>query len=216
MATEVLMPALSPTMTEGKIARWLKSEGEQVSAGDVLAEIETDKATMEVEAVDEGMLARIVIPEGTDHVAVNTPIAVIAANGEDAGPRPAGPNGREPPAAAACRWQARGAATCCRAAPPAARPRRASGRARIHRRHPHDHRARGVARRDRRGDAARRHGLPDGRGGRRISGRLQGQPGPARRNSARAASSTRRSPSRALPGSASAPALPGCGRSSSS
>ena len=63
MATEVLMPALSPTMTEGKIARWLKSEGEAVKAGDVLAEIETDKATMEVEAVDEGVLAKIVIPE---------------------------------------------------------------------------------------------------------------------------------------------------------
>src|SRR2546423_10193953 len=85
MATEVLMPALSPTMTEGKIARWLKSEGEPVRAGDVLAEIETDKATMEFEAVEEGVLARIVVPEGTDHVAVNTPIAVIAGNGEEAG-----------------------------------------------------------------------------------------------------------------------------------
>jgi len=84
MTTEVLMPALSPTMTEGKIARWLKSEGEAVRAGDVLAEIETDKATMEVEAIDEGVLAKIVIPEGTEHVAVNTPIAVIAENGEDA------------------------------------------------------------------------------------------------------------------------------------
>ncbi len=85
MATQVLMPALSPTMTEGKIARWIKSEGEAVRAGDVLAEIETDKATMEVEAIDEGVLAKIVIPEGTDHVAVNTPIAVIAGNGEDVG-----------------------------------------------------------------------------------------------------------------------------------
>src|SRR6516162_9295035 len=85
MATEVLMPALSPTMTEGKIARWLKSEGEAVRTGDVLAEIETDKATMEVEAIDEGVLAKIVIPEGTEHVAVNTPIAVIAENGEDVG-----------------------------------------------------------------------------------------------------------------------------------
>jgi pyruvate dehydrogenase E1 component beta subunit len=85
MASEVLMPALSPTMTEGKIARWVKNEGEPVQAGDVLAEIETDKATMEVEAIDEGVLAKIVIPEGTDHVAVNTPIAVIAANGEDVG-----------------------------------------------------------------------------------------------------------------------------------
>src|SRR3954447_9345806 len=83
MASEVLMPALSPTMTEGKIARWIKSEGDTVRAGDVLAEIETDKATMEVEAVDEGVLAKIVIPEGTDHVAVNTPIALIAENGED-------------------------------------------------------------------------------------------------------------------------------------
>src|SRR5215831_5370327 len=85
MTTEVLMPALSPTMTEGKIARWLKTEGEPVRAGDVLAEIETDKATMEVEAVDEGVLARIVIPEGTEHVAVNTPIALIAGNGEEVG-----------------------------------------------------------------------------------------------------------------------------------
>jgi pyruvate dehydrogenase E1 component beta subunit len=83
MASQVLMPALSPTMTEGKIARWVKSEGDAVHAGDVLAEIETDKATMEVEAVDEGVLAKIVIPEGTEHVAVNTPIAVIAENGED-------------------------------------------------------------------------------------------------------------------------------------
>src|SRR3954462_695371 len=82
MTSEVLMPALSPTMTEGKIARWIKSEGDTVRAGDVLAEIETDKATMEVEAVDEGVLAKIVIPEGTDHVAVNTPIALIAENGE--------------------------------------------------------------------------------------------------------------------------------------
>ena len=92
MASQVLMPALSPTMTEGKIARWVKSVGDTVHAGDVLAEIETDKATMEVEAVDEGVLARIVIPEGTDHVAVNTPIALIAENGEDIGaaekPRP--------------------------------------------------------------------------------------------------------------------------------
>jgi pyruvate dehydrogenase E1 component beta subunit len=93
MSTDVLMPALSPTMTEGKIARWLKSEGDHVAPGDAIAEIETDKATMEVEAVDEGILAKIVIPEGTEHVAVNTPIAVIASNGEDvsAAPAPAEP-----------------------------------------------------------------------------------------------------------------------------
>src|SRR6202166_2089943 len=89
MSTEILMPALSPTMTEGKIARWVKSEGDHVAPGDVLAEIETDKATMEVEAVDEGILARIVIPEGTEHVAVNTPIAVITANGEEVSAAPA-------------------------------------------------------------------------------------------------------------------------------
>ncbi|HEX5453204.1 MAG TPA: pyruvate dehydrogenase complex E1 component subunit beta [Stellaceae bacterium] len=85
MTSEVLMPALSPTMTEGKLARWVKSEGDPVRSGDILAEIETDKATMEVEAVDEGVLAKIVIPEGTEHVAVNTPIALIAENGEDVG-----------------------------------------------------------------------------------------------------------------------------------
>jgi pyruvate dehydrogenase E1 component beta subunit len=85
MPVEILMPALSPTMTEGKIAKWVKAVGDNVKSGDVLAEIETDKATMEVEAIDEGVLARIVIPEGTEHVAVNTPIAVIAGNGEEAG-----------------------------------------------------------------------------------------------------------------------------------
>jgi pyruvate dehydrogenase E1 component beta subunit len=85
MATQILMPALSPTMTEGKLARWLKKVGEEVHAGDVIAEIETDKATMEVEAVDEGKLARILVEEGTESVAVNTPIALLAANGEDVG-----------------------------------------------------------------------------------------------------------------------------------
>src|SRR5580692_2615045 len=82
MATQILMPALSPTMTEGKLARWLKGVGDDVRAGDVIAEIETDKATMEVEAVDEGKLARILVPEGTEGVAVNTPIAVLGADGE--------------------------------------------------------------------------------------------------------------------------------------
>src|SRR5437764_1375459 len=96
MASEVLMPALSPTMTEGKIARWVKSEGDEVRAGDVLAEIETDKATMEVEAVDEGVLAKIVIPEGTEHVAVNTPIALIAANGESVAEPKAKPQTKPP------------------------------------------------------------------------------------------------------------------------
>jgi len=82
MSVNVLMPALSPTMTEGKIARWLKAEGDEVRSGQVLCEIETDKATMEVEAVDEGRLARILVPAGTEGVKVNTPIAVIADEGE--------------------------------------------------------------------------------------------------------------------------------------
>ena len=82
MSTQILMPALSPTMTEGKLAKWHKQPGDKVAAGDVLAEIETDKATMEMEAVDEGTLAKILVPEGTENVAVNAPIAVIAGEGE--------------------------------------------------------------------------------------------------------------------------------------
>jgi len=82
MATNILMPALSPTMTEGTLSRWLKKEGEKVTAGDVLAEIETDKATMEVEAVDEGVLGRILVPDGTAGVKVNEPIAVLVEEGE--------------------------------------------------------------------------------------------------------------------------------------
>src|ERR1700758_991551 len=84
MPTEVLMPALSPTMEKGNLAKWLKKEGDPVKSGDVIAEIETDKATMEVEAVDEGTLGKILVPEGTNDVAVNTPIAMILSEGEDA------------------------------------------------------------------------------------------------------------------------------------
>jgi pyruvate dehydrogenase E1 component beta subunit len=83
MPTQVLMPALSPTMEKGNLAKWLKKEGDIVKSGDVIAEIETDKATMEVEAVDEGTLGQILVPEGTNDVAVNTPIATILAEGED-------------------------------------------------------------------------------------------------------------------------------------
>jgi pyruvate dehydrogenase E1 component beta subunit len=83
MPTQVLMPALSPTMEKGNLAKWLKKEGDPVKSGDVIAEIETDKATMEVEAVDEGTLGQILIPEGTNDVAVNTPIATILAEGEE-------------------------------------------------------------------------------------------------------------------------------------
>jgi pyruvate dehydrogenase E1 component beta subunit len=91
MPIDILMPALSPTMEEGKVAKWLKKEGDPVKAGDVIAEIETDKATMEVEAVDEGTMARILVPEGTEGVKVNTPIAILSTEGED-------DVGEEPPA----------------------------------------------------------------------------------------------------------------------
>ena len=85
MPINITMPALSPTMEEGNLAKWLVKEGDKVSPGDVIAEIETDKATMEVEAVDEGTVAKIVVPEGTEGVKVNALIAVLAGEGEDAG-----------------------------------------------------------------------------------------------------------------------------------
>src|SRR5215467_3989225 len=85
MPNEILMPALSPTMEEGKLAKWLVKEGQTIKAGDVIAEIETDKATMEVEAADEGTLGKILVPEGTEGVKVNTPIATLLAEGESPG-----------------------------------------------------------------------------------------------------------------------------------
>ena len=84
MPVQILMPALSPTMTEGNLAKWLKKEGDAVKSGDILCEIETDKATMEYEAVDEGVLGKILVAGGTSGVAVNTPIAVLLEEGEDA------------------------------------------------------------------------------------------------------------------------------------
>src|SRR5206468_3375712 len=84
MPIEILMPALSPTMTEGNVTKWLKKEGDEVHSGDVLAEIETDKATMEFEAVDDGRLGKILVPEGAQGIKVNQPIAVLLGEGEDA------------------------------------------------------------------------------------------------------------------------------------
>ena len=101
MATNILMPALSPTMTEGTLARWLKKEGDTVRSGDVLAEIETDKATMEVEAVDEGVLTRIVVPDGTAGVAVNATIGVLDGDGSEAIASPATMPAAASPATAA-------------------------------------------------------------------------------------------------------------------
>src|SRR5258708_6446079 len=105
MPINILMPALSPTMEKGNLAKWLKKEGDKVKSGDIIAEIETDKATMEVEAVDEGTIAKIVVAEGTADVPVNQVIAVLAGEGEDvkaaaAGAGTAAP-ARKPPAAAA-------------------------------------------------------------------------------------------------------------------
>ena len=106
MPIEILMPALSPTMTEGNLAKWLKKEGDEVHSGDVLAEIETDKATMEVEAVDDGKIGKILVPEGAQGIKVNEPIALLLGEGEDAaalekfaeavpGPAPAAPPSQE-------------------------------------------------------------------------------------------------------------------------
>ena len=83
MTTEILMPALSPTMEEGTLAKWLVKEGDTVSAGDILAEIETDKATMEFEAVDEGTISKILVSEGSEGIQVNSPIAILANDGEN-------------------------------------------------------------------------------------------------------------------------------------
>src|SRR5688572_22676990 len=123
MAVEVLMPALSPTMTEGKLAKWSKSVGDAVKPGDILAEIETDKATMEVEAVEEGVLDQILIPAGTEGVAVNTPIAIVRGEDEAAGAAPkAAPKAAPAPAAAPAEAKAPAAPAAAAAPKPAAVP----------------------------------------------------------------------------------------------
>ena len=177
MPIEILMPALSPTMEEGKLAKWLMKEGDAVKSGDIIAEIETDKATMEVEAVDEGTLGKILVPEGTEGVAVNTPIAHDPGRGR--GRRRA----EAPPAPPAASRASRPRRSRSADSPRRQRRRRRTRRAvqaaadpDIPGRHRdgHDDRARSAARRHGRGDAPRRRRVPDGRGGRRISGRLQG------------------------------------------
>src|SRR5207253_4725901 len=114
MPINILMPALSPTMEKGNLAKWLKKEGDKVKSGDVIAEIETDKATMEVEAVDEGTIAKILVPEGTQDVPVNDIIAVLAGDGEDVKAAGAGAGASSPPKPAA--------ATSAAATAPAAAP----------------------------------------------------------------------------------------------
>src|SRR5271156_4635405 len=125
MPINLLMPALSPTMTEGKLSKWVKKEGDKVKSGDVIAEIETDKATMEFEAVDEGTLGKILVAAGTQGVAVNTPIAVMLAAGENASAitsAPAAPAPAAKPAAAAPGAAPAAAAPAKAAAPPAPTP----------------------------------------------------------------------------------------------
>jgi len=123
----ITMPALSPTMTEGTLAKWIMQEGDQVRSGDMLAEIETDKATMEVESIDEGILARILVPEGTEGVLVNTPIAVLLEEGEDASAIDAALAGAAVPTPAA----PAAPATVPAAAPPGAAPAPDGGGGRI-------------------------------------------------------------------------------------
>src|ERR1700689_899064 len=101
MPINILMPALSPTMEKGNLAKWLKKEGDAVKTGDVIAEIETDKATMEYEAVDDGVMAKIVVPEGTSDVPVNQLIAVLAQEGEDVKAAAAGASKGPAPSAGA-------------------------------------------------------------------------------------------------------------------
>ncbi len=131
MPIQILMPALSPTMTEGKLVRWLKAEGEAVAPGDLLAEIETDKATMEVEAVEDGVLGRLLVAEGAEGVAVNTPIALLLAEGEDAAALDAGPSPAPPPAPAPAARPPVSAPAIAAAPPPALEPAPADEEARF-------------------------------------------------------------------------------------
>ncbi|MCW1952363.1 MAG: pyruvate dehydrogenase complex dihydrolipoamide acetyltransferase [Octadecabacter sp.] len=128
MATEILMPALSPTMEEGTLAKWLVKEGDEIKSGDLIAEIETDKATMEFEAVDEGIMGKILVAEGTEGVKVNTPIAIIGEEGEDMSAPSAAP---APAAAAAAPAEAPAAAAAPAAASPAPAAPAASDGARL-------------------------------------------------------------------------------------
>ncbi|HEY5306569.1 MAG TPA: pyruvate dehydrogenase complex dihydrolipoamide acetyltransferase [Pseudolabrys sp.] len=142
MPTNILMPALSPTMEKGNLAKWLKKEGDKIKSGDIIAEIETDKATMEYEAVDEGTLAKIVVPEGTQDVAVNAVIAVLAGEGEDVKAAASAPKSAPAPKLAETpkpavkaeppKAPAQQVATAPKpAAPPTAQPAPASGSNRI-------------------------------------------------------------------------------------
>ena len=127
MPTEILMPALSPTMEDGTLAKWLVKEGDTVASGDLLAEIETDKATMEFEAVDEGVIGKILVPEGSEGVKVNSPIAVLLAEGESAADIAAAPSNGAAPAAAPKAEPAPAATPAAAASPAPAAPATSDG-----------------------------------------------------------------------------------------
>ncbi|MBX6329922.1 MAG: E3 binding domain-containing protein, partial [Pseudolabrys sp.] len=131
MPTNILMPALSPTMEKGNLARWLKKEGDRIRSGEVIAEIETDKATMEYEAAEDGVLAKILVPEGTQDVAVNSVIAVLAGEGEDVGAAAGAAAARQAPAAPSSRpaQDARQAAPAAATATPSSVARPAASQA---------------------------------------------------------------------------------------
>ena len=219
-----LMPALSPTMEKGNLAKWVKSEGDKVKAGDVIAEIETDKATMEVEAVDEGTLGKILVPEGTDDVAVNTPIAVILV-GRARTPARSTPRAaptRRPPKAAESR-AARGARTGApagRAGSAVAAPPQPRGRRRAEVPDGTEMVTMTVreALRDAMAEEMRRDAdvFVMGEEVAEYQGAYKVTPGPAAGVRRRPRRSTRRSPSTALPASASARRSPASSRSSSS
>ncbi len=217
MATELKMPALSPTMEEGTLAKWLVKEGDEVKSGDILAEIETDKATMEFEAVDEGKIAKILVPEGTDGVKVGTADRAAGCRWRDASamrrPRRPQPEPKpataEEPAPAPESQQAERRRRMSSRLPPATwsptsrRPStsRKSRRARRWSARPSAKRLRDAMAEEMRKDD---RVFVMGEEVARVPGRLQGHAGPARRSSVRSASSTRRSPNMALPASARA------------
>ena len=228
MAIEIKMPALSPTMEEGTLAKWLVKEGDTVKSGDIMAEIETDKATMEFEAVDEGTIGKIVVAEGTDNVKVGTVIATMLAEGEERrrrraapAPRPRRPRRSETPSdqkAEARRPRRRRPRPAPRSSSQAASKTATSPIPRSPRA-PRWSRPRvREALRDAMAEEMRADDrvFVMGEEVARISGRVQGHAGPARRVRRRSASSTRRSPNMALPASAPARRWAGCGRSSSS
>ena len=190
MPINILMPALSPTMEKGNLAKWLKKEGEKVKPGDVIAEIETDKATMEVEAVDEGTLAKIVVPEGTADVPVNQLIAVLAGEGEDA--KAAAPAAGSAPAPKPRRSSR---SPRLRAQPPAAPQAEAPKRRRRHHAAPRPQAARaGAPRRARRPTATAASSPPRSRAGspRKPASTSRASPAPARTAAWSRATSRRR------------------------